>query len=111
MAEERILSQWQSKARCGEEVKEGGSRAGQDPRGKGRDQIRGWDQFTVAAKLDSTVSQIRPSGFFSFRTEEAFEDYYTLDDFDTSLLSSKPHTQLEEEDLADEGAKDEGRSG
>jgi hypothetical protein len=110
MAEERILGQWQSKAQCREEVRGGGSRAGQDPKGKGRDQNRGWDQFTVAAKPDSMVSQIRPSGFFSFRTEEAFEDYYTLDDSDTSLLSSRPHTQLEE-DPVDEGAKDEGRSG
>jgi hypothetical protein len=65
----------------------------------------------VAAKLDSPVSQIRPSGFFSFRTEEALEYYCARDGSSTSLVSSGPHAQLEEEDPADEGIKDEGRSG
>jgi hypothetical protein len=61
--------------------------------------------------LDSPIFQIGPSSFFRFRTEEAFEDYCTQDGSSTSLVSSRPHTQLEEEDPADEGAEDEGRSG
>jgi hypothetical protein len=65
----------------------------------------------VAAKLDSLVSQIGPSSFFSFRTGEAFEDYRARDGSDTSLVSSKPHAQLEEEYQVDQGADAEGRSG
>jgi hypothetical protein len=53
--------------------------------------------------------QTGPSSFFSFRTEEAFEDYRAQDGSGTSLVSSRPHAQLEEEDPADEGANDEGR--
>jgi hypothetical protein len=58
--------------------------------------------------LDSPVSQIEPSDFFSFRTEEALEYYCDRDGSSTSLVSSRPHAQPEEEDLVDEGAKDEG---
>jgi hypothetical protein len=54
--------------------------------------------------------QTGTSGFFSFKTEEAIEDYCTRDGSDTSLVSSKPHAQLEEEDPADESTKDEGRA-
>jgi hypothetical protein len=64
----------------------------------------------MAAKLDSLVSQTEPSSFFSFRTEEALEYYDAWDYFSNSLVSSKPHTQPEEEDSVDEGAEDEGRS-
>jgi hypothetical protein len=54
--------------------------------------------------------QTGPSGFFSFRIEEALKFYCTQDGSSTSLVSTRPHTQQEEEDLADEGAKDEGRN-
>jgi hypothetical protein len=54
----------------------------------------------VAARLDSPVSQTRTSGFFSFKTEEDFEDSSS-----TSLMSSRPHSQLEEEDPVDEGTR------
>jgi hypothetical protein len=64
----------------------------------------------VTAKLDSSVSQTEPSGFISFRTEEALEYYCTQDGSSTSLVSSRPHAQPEEEDLVDEGAKYEGRN-
>jgi hypothetical protein len=51
-----------------------------------------WDQFTIALKLDSLVSQTGPSDFFSFRTEEALEYYYARDGSSALLVSSKPHT-------------------
>jgi hypothetical protein len=70
-----------------------------------------WDQFTIALKPDSPVSQTGPSVFFSFRTEEALEYNYARDGSSASLVSSRPHTQPEEEDPMDDGAKDEGRSG
>jgi hypothetical protein len=79
--------------------------------GEGRDQDRSWDQFTTAAKPDWPVSQTGPSDFFSFRIEEALEYYCDWDSPSTSLVSSIPHAQPEEEDLVDEGVKDEGRSG
>jgi hypothetical protein len=80
-------------------------------RGEGRDQDRSWDQFMAATKLDSLVFETGPSGFFSFRIEEALEYYCAQDGSNTSLLSSRPHAHPEEEDLVDEGAKYEGRSG
>jgi hypothetical protein len=89
--EEQVFGQWQCNARHGEKSKGGGSKAGQGPEGEGRDQDRGWDQFTVAAKPDSLVFQNGPSGFFSLRTGEAFEDYRTRDGSDTSLVSSRPY--------------------
>jgi hypothetical protein len=64
----------------------------------------------AATKPDSLVFQTGPFGFFSFRIEEALEYYCAQDGSNTSLLSSRPHAQPEE-DLADEGAKYEGRSG
>jgi hypothetical protein len=64
----------------------------------------------MAAKPDSPVSQIGPSGFFSFRTEEALKYYYTWDGSITSSVSPRPHTQPEEEDPTDEGIKYERRS-
>jgi hypothetical protein len=64
----------------------------------------------VATKPDSPVSQTKPSGFFSFRTEEALKYYCVRDGSSTSLVSSRPHAQPEEEDPIDEGTKDEGRS-
>jgi hypothetical protein len=39
------------------------------------------------------------------------KDYYARDGSDTSLVFSRTHTQSEEEDLAEEGIKDEGRGG
>jgi hypothetical protein len=65
----------------------------------------------MTSKSDSSVSQIGPSGFFIFRTEEALEYYCAQDGSSTSLVSSMPHAQSEEDDPADEDAKDEGRSG
>jgi hypothetical protein len=65
----------------------------------------------LTSKLDSLVSQTGPSGFCGFRVEEGFKDHRARDGSSTSLVSSKPHTQLEEEDPSDEGAKDEGRGG
>jgi hypothetical protein len=65
----------------------------------------------MTSKLDSLVSQTRPSSFVRFGTEGCIEDYRARDGSGTSLLSSRPHVQLEEEDPTDEGTKDEGRSG
>jgi hypothetical protein len=64
----------------------------------------------MAGKPNSPVSQTGPSGFCSFKTQEALEYYYARDGSDTSLVSSRPHTQTEEEDPVDEGTEDEGRS-
>jgi hypothetical protein len=58
----------------------------------------------VTSKPNSLVSQIGPSGFYGFRAEEGFEEQHAWDGSRTSLVSSRPHTQLEEEDLVDEGA-------
>jgi hypothetical protein len=65
----------------------------------------------MTSKPDSLVSQTGPSGFDSFRIEEYIEDYRTQDGSSTSLVSSRPHAQLEEEDPVDKGAEDEGGSG
>jgi hypothetical protein len=65
----------------------------------------------MTSKLDSPVSQIRPSGFVRSRTEGYIEDYYARDGSSTLLVSFRPHVQPEEEDLVDEGIEDEGRSG
>jgi hypothetical protein len=64
----------------------------------------------MAAKPNSLVSQTGPSNFFSFRIEAALEYYCAWDGSNTSLVSSRPYAQSEEEDLADEGTKDEGRN-
>jgi hypothetical protein len=61
--------------------------------------------------MDSPVFQIGPSDFSGFRIEEDFEDLHAQDGTNTSLVSSRTHSQLEEEDLADEGVKAKGRSG
>jgi hypothetical protein len=60
----------------------------------------------MTSKPDNPVSQTVPSGFFSFRKEEALEYYCIQDGSNTLLVSSRPHIQSEEEDPADEGAKD-----
>jgi hypothetical protein len=65
----------------------------------------------ATSKLDSLVSQTEPFGFGSFMIEAYVEDYRAWDGFSTSLVSSRPHDQPEEEDPADEGTEDEGRSG
>jgi hypothetical protein len=62
-------------------------------------------------KPDIPVSQTGPSGFYYLQLEENLVDYSARDSSSTSLVSSRPHTQLEEKDPADEGTKDEGRSG
>jgi hypothetical protein len=64
----------------------------------------------MTSKPDSLVSQTEPSDFGSFRTEAYVEDYHARDGFRTSLVSSRPHAQPEEEDPTNEGAEDEGRS-
>jgi hypothetical protein len=48
--------------------------------------------------------QTRQFSFVGFRIEEDIEDYRARGGTSTSLLSSMTHTQLEEEDLTDEGA-------
>jgi hypothetical protein len=70
-----------------------------------------WDQLVVTSKIYSSVSQTRLSGFFSMRIEEALEYYCARDGSNTSLVSSRPYVQPEEEDAVDEGTKDEGGSG
>jgi hypothetical protein len=62
----------------------------------------------AAAKQDSPVSRTGSSSSFSFRKKEALEYYCARDGSSTSLVSSRPHVQPEEEDPADEGTKDEG---
>jgi hypothetical protein len=62
-------------------------------------------------KPDHPVYQTRPSGFYSLQSEAIVEDYRTRDSSITSLVSPRPHVQPEEEDPADEGVEDEGRSG
>jgi hypothetical protein len=64
----------------------------------------------TTSKLGSPVSQTEPSGFVRTRTEGYIEDYRARDGSSTSLVSSRPHTQPEEEDPMDEDAKVEGRS-
>jgi hypothetical protein len=63
----------------------------------------------TTSKLDSLVFQTGPSDFIRSRTERYIEDYRTRDGSNTSLVSSRPYVQSEEEDLADEGTEDEGR--
>jgi hypothetical protein len=65
----------------------------------------------ATSKLDSPVSQIGPFSFYSFRAEEGFKNHRTRVGSRTSLVSSRPLTQPEEEDLVDEGIEDEGRGG
>jgi hypothetical protein len=65
----------------------------------------------VTSKLDSLISQTGPSNFPSFKTKKGLKDHHTQDGSSTSLVSSRHHTRPEEEDPADEGAKDEARSG
>jgi hypothetical protein len=60
----------------------------------------------MTSKPDSPVSQTGLSDFFSLRKEKALEYYCTRDSSNTLLVSSRPHVQSEEEDPADEGAKD-----
>jgi hypothetical protein len=63
----------------------------------------------MAAKSGSPVSQTGPSDFSGFRTEVGFKDYRARNDSNASLVSCRPHIELEEEDPVDEGAEDEGR--
>jgi hypothetical protein len=56
----------------------------------------------------SSSSHTRPSGFSRINTEEGFEEYLTWDSTDSSLVSSRTHAQLEEEDPTDESTKVEG---
>jgi hypothetical protein len=65
----------------------------------------------ATSKRDSPVSQIGPFGFCSFRAEEGFKNHHTWVGSRTSLVSSRPLTQPEEEDLVNEGIEDEGRGG
>jgi hypothetical protein len=65
----------------------------------------------ATSKPDNQVSQTGPSDFCSPRPKATIEDYHAQDNSSTSLVSSRPHTQPEEEDPMDEGAEDEGRGG
>jgi hypothetical protein len=67
----------------------------QGSRSEDRDQDRSWDQLVMSTKPDSPISKTGPSNFVSFRTQEGFEDYRAWDGSSTSLVSSRPHTQLE----------------
>jgi hypothetical protein len=89
--------------------KGGHNRAEQGSRSEDRGQDRSRDQLAMATKPDSPVSKTGPSGFGSLEIEANFEDHRARDGSNTSLLSSMPHTQLEEEDPMNEGIKDEGR--
>jgi hypothetical protein len=64
----------------------------------------------IAAKPDSLIFQTRPSGFVMIKIEGDAEDYRARGSSGTSLVSSSPHAQSEEEDPMDEDAEDEGRS-
>jgi hypothetical protein len=88
----------------------GCSGAEQGPRREDRDLNISYDQFTAAAKPDSPVSHIGPFGFSWFWIEEDFMDYHARVSTDTLLVSSRTHTQPEEEDPRDEGTEAEGRS-
>jgi hypothetical protein len=59
----------------------------------------------AVAKLDSPVSQTRPSGFSGFKKKEYFEDYRAQDGTSTSLVSFRTHNHPEEE-----GTKAKGRN-
>jgi hypothetical protein len=72
---------------------------------RGQDRCR--DQLATATKLDSPVSKTGPSGFGSPGIEANVEDYHTRDSSSSSLVSSRTHTQPEEEDPMDESAEDE----
>jgi hypothetical protein len=65
----------------------------------------------TTSKPNYQVFQTRPSDFCGFRVEEGFEDHHTQDGSSTSLVSSRSHTQPEEEDPVNEGTKNEGRGG
>jgi hypothetical protein len=90
-AGERIFGQWRSQAQRGEKSWRGGSRAEQGSGGENKEQDKSQNHLTTSTKVDSPVSQIGPSGFSNFRTEESVEDYHTCDGSSTSLVSSKPH--------------------
>jgi hypothetical protein len=89
----------------------GCNRVEQGPRLEDGDKDRSWGQFAVVTKPNSLVSQIGPSGFSEFRTEEDVEDHFTQDGTSTSLVSTGNHAQLEEEDPMDEGVEAKGRKG
>jgi hypothetical protein len=61
----------------------------------------------ATSKPGSPVSQTGPSSFCSPRPKATVKDYHAGDSSNTSLVSSRPHTKPEQEDLADEGTKDE----
>jgi hypothetical protein len=63
----------------------------------------------MTSKLDSLVFQTGSSDFCGFRAEEGFKYHCVWDGSSTSLVSSRPNTEPEEEDPMDEGAEDEGR--
>jgi hypothetical protein len=48
-------------------------------------------------------------GVTGSRAEEGFKDHQARDGSNTSLVSFRPHTQLEEEDSVNEAAEDERR--
>jgi hypothetical protein len=64
----------------------------------------------MTTKLNSLVSKTRPSSFGSFRKRVDLELQHARDGSSTTLVSSRPHAQLEYEDPMYDGAEDEGRS-
>jgi hypothetical protein len=89
----------------------GHSRVDQGSRSKDRDQDRGRDQLVATSNSNSLVYQTVPYGFCSPRPEATDEEYRAQNSSSTSLVSSGPHAQLEEEDPVNEGTKDEAGSG
>jgi hypothetical protein len=65
----------------------------------------------MTTKPDSSVSKTRPSDFGSLGTEANVEDYRARDSSSSSLVSSRTHAQLGEEDPTYESAKVEGGRG
>jgi hypothetical protein len=65
----------------------------------------------MATKANSLVSKNGPSGFGSLGIEANVDDYHARDDSSSSLVSSRTHAQLEEEDPMDESTEVEGECG
>jgi hypothetical protein len=63
-----------------------------------------------SSQIGQSSLETGPSGLPRISVEGGFEDYHARNSIVTSLVSSRTHVKPEEEDPADEGAKDEGRS-
>jgi hypothetical protein len=65
----------------------------------------------MTTKPNSLVSKTGPCSFGSLGPEANAEDYRARGNSSTSLVTSRTHIQPKNKDLANEDAKDEGRSG